>query len=268
MPGFRRNRHKVNWLIDLALWGYVVSILFLEFCGLSCVILLPRGPLSIGALIPLKYFYFPVEIFITSIQLYGGVVLLNGVLLAGANILTYLLYVTVFFTRELRLGKRKYLSHNSIRNQLNIVLVYRAFQLLHQNAMCFMGLFLVACNATFMMAPIYINFALLRYWHELVFEIKIILVVGTFLLYIFWSILLELGRIFMERGKKVIGSWKRFNWGNKEDNKYMKKFVNSCQPILLSYGKQFVVGRVAVLNYSRGVVRGTMRTLLTTKRKL
>jgi len=76
---------------------------------------------------------------------------------------------------------------------------------------------------------------------------------------------LEFGRFLFCRGTKVIKSWKVDEKNYQGESKVMKKFARSCKPIVLSYGKQFVVGRVSVLVFFRGIVRGTFRALLATK---
>jgi len=46
----------------------------------------------------------------------------------------------------------------------------------------------------------------------------------------------------------------------------MKKFQKACKPIVVGYGKQFVIGKTSLFTFQRGVTRGTVRLLLTCKK--
>lgn len=269
MPQFHPNRAKINKVIEtlLLLFFLCMSILDIFLCLLT--IAFPRGPTTINIVIPKQYFNSLLKVASILIHCYAITMAVTNVAILGGSIMVYLIYCSLFLTRELRVGRARYRTSDCLRQPENIILVYRSFQVLHENCMCFLGIFLVCCNAIFMMSAISINFVLLRYWQVMHVTSKAPLSLGTVLLMGFWSILLELGKTFFVRGTKVILSWKRHTvWNsNPRRNKEMRKFAKSCKPILVSYGRQFVVGRVSVINFFRGVVRGTQRALLTTSRK-
>ncbi len=91
------------------------------------------------------------------------------------------------------------------------------------------------------------------------------MIIGDLLVMGYWTFFLEIGCLFYVGGSKTLESWKRHNWGFQEQNRLMKRFCRSCKLIFFSYGRQFVVGKLSVLNYYKGVERGIFRSLLTVR---
>ncbi|CAL8092434.1 unnamed protein product [Orchesella dallaii] len=60
----------------------------------------------------------------------------------------------------------------------------------------------------------------------------------------------------------AIKSWKYVNWGSKEENVRMAKFQKSCKPWAVGYRKVYVIRKLTVLKWNRGIMRGTFRALL------
>jgi len=120
-------------------------------------------------------------------------------------------------------------------------------------------------NGVVMLISMYCYFVLIRFWSDLKLVSKALLLLWTVLITSSWLVGLEIGKILLIKGNKVLGSCKGDIWGNRRENKTMKKFNRSCKPVLICYGKQFVIGRVSLFVFCRGVTRGTCRLLLTTK---
>lgn len=236
-----------------------------RFVCILLAVLQPRSLLAIGQLIPETYFYFPVAVPIIFYHVYITIAAACSVPIVGCGALLYCFYITII-TSELRLGRRRYKSEGTLRMLRNTMHVFRCLQTFHANVMCLFGPYLVVFNATFMMSTIYVNFVLMRYWHELESVTKFVLLLLNFILVAFYLVVLELGCIFRVGGMKMLKSWNRVKWSRYEfENKEMKAFHRSCKPLLLCWGNLFVIGRESILVYGRGVIRGTFRALLTAK---
>jgi len=234
------------------------------FLFTSLLVYDPTIAIFLGDLIPTQYFTFPTK---TLVILFHGYLLLVahvGILLVGESIIVYGCYITPIIILELSIGRSSYRMHESIRNFSNIQIVYRSLQVLHANALSITGIYIVISNALFMVTSVYCNFVLIRYWNRLEMLSKGQLLIWSFLFIGAWAFVMELGRFLFAKGSKSLRSWNGDKWGNVRENKLMKKFCRSCKPIAVCNGRQFVIGRVSILVFFRGVTRGTFRALLTT----
>lgn len=263
MNGFDPETSSLNWKVDTALLVYISVMAFLNGLLWTIITLRPRGPATLGALIPEKYFNVYCVVLIVVSHFYGVTSVISSVSCFGQMIFAFLVYVTLFLTQELRLGRMKYLTDSKLRTPMHLVKIFRSFQVLHSHIMSFLGIYVVICNATFVTTSIYLNFVLLNFWEELESLTIMILLWGSIMVPFVWSGFLDFGRVFFVRGKKMMGSWSKQKLGGSiKERKVMKKFIKSCQPILISYGNQFVIGKLSVPVFFRGVIRGTQRTLL------
>lgn len=172
----------------------------------------------------------------------------------------------LFYAFELGLGRSKYRCSDDLRNNSeNLCREYRAVQILHKIFITLFGPYFLIFNASVMTSLIYLCFVLIRYWNLLNVYTKAPLIVGLFLNSTVWTNTLVMGKILSLQGSKVLKSWNRKSWGTKKENRVMVKFGRSCKPLLLCYGKQFVIGKGSLFAFYRGVMRGTVRALLTTR---
>lgn len=253
---------RFNQIFNSLVICFISQMVFI--CMMTLVIISFDG---IGAVSLVHVFSTPtilIKVVIIPLQCYITTILFTNITIQGVLVLIYLVYISRFLTQEMCLGLTSYRTDCKLRISGNLRIVYRSFQILHEYIMRSYELFLVACNGVYMYAVIYFNFTLIRYWSELHPASKMLLLFSSIGIIGFWLAVLELGRRFFVGGKKLLQSWKGRKWEG--SNIIMKKFVCSCRPILVSYGKQFVVGSFCVLNYFRGVVRGTQRVLLASKR--
>lgn len=269
MPNFNADKAHINKIIDLFLAQYIWGQYNLMGLLTLFVIFFPRSGLTINLIFPDAWFDFlPFQIGQIFCHCYFLTFVLVNNLCIGVPVMAYLAYFTQFLTKELRVGLKSYRTVNKLRTPAHLQIVFRSLQVLHTYAFTFMGKLIILCNATMMITPVSINLVLIRYWSEMDLFTIAPLLLASGLIVGFWTVTLELGRVFFLKGGKTMGSWKRANWGNigMREKVIMKKFTKSCKPILMQYGKQFTIKRVSVLVYFRGVVRGTMRALLTTKK--
>jgi len=267
LGNYGRIQNKRESSSNLAIFLECFSCFFFICYIILTLVLIcnPRGLFFIGDLVPLKYYHFPVPLLIIIFHAYLFFACHLVCLTVGTATLVYGSYIMPILIRELRMGRSKYKLKDSLRKPENIRHAYRCLQVLHANVFEVLGLFFVASNASFTIATLFCNFVLIKYWNQLQIFSKLQLLAWTVIFMSFWACVLELGRFLFSRGYKVLSSWKMNVKASTQERKLMQKFLRSCKPIVLSYGKQFVIGRVSVLVFFRGVVRGTFRALLTTK---
>lgn len=265
LPRFNPSKSKVLLILDVLMGSFMFGIVFTAIsCGMF-VILRPRSVTFLGQLVPEKYFYFPVQVLVIFYHIYVIIAASCSIVIVGCGALLYCFYIAMI-TAELRLGRRKYESEDTLRKLRNTMHVYRCLQTFHANVICLYGPYLVLFNATFMLSTIYVNFVLIGYWGEMEALTKAILLLFNVIIVAFYLIILELGCVFSVGGMKLLKSWKRVKWSMYEiENKEMGAFQRSCRPILLCWGNHFVIGRQSIIVYGRGVTRGTFRALLTIK---
>lgn len=268
MPKFDTSTAGGKFLcLDIILMLFYIECILLYFGIVVYLVYDPQAIIFLGALIPSDYFCFPVAMPIVLFHAYifGG--MCCSIAAIGGPIIMYAFYMYFMINQEMRLGRKNYTTNNEFRKSAKIRLFYRAFQIIHQQAMInnFLGFYILVANAFFMATAIYLTFVLIRYWSELQFISKAPLIIGHILSLGYWTLMLQIGCMFYVSGSKTLGSWKRHNWGFQEQNRLMLKFHRSCTLVLFSYGKQFVIGRLSVLNYYKGVERGTYRALLMLK---
>ncbi|CAL8068412.1 unnamed protein product [Orchesella dallaii] len=265
-PSTAQNKREKYLLAILAVlvYNHVVSFI------LTALMIAhdSQGAIFLGNLVPEKYYVFPIPLLVGIIQCYLYLICHIIFLLSCTAIIVYSYYVTPFLTKKLRRRTKTNGTKNSfsLPKSKKIQHVYRCLQLLQANVFGVIGIFVVILNASYMLAIIFCNFVMIRYWSDLKIAAKSALLIWTIFFTGFWCTVMELGRFYFLKGTKTINSWKGGGWGDPKENKLMRKFVKSCKPIVIGYGKQFVLGRVSIIVFFRGVGRGIFRALLTTKK--
>ncbi|CAL8085930.1 unnamed protein product [Orchesella dallaii] len=201
----------------------------------------------------LKMILFPIQMSV-PFAVYGALVMIYT--------LVYSATVIPFFTNELRIGTGQYKTLDSLRTPKNLMATFRSFQLLHQIAMSCFGVFIVPCQTTFSNLILFSNFMFIRHRAELQPETNCMLIGWSTLCLLFWMYVLELGGRLHSRGREVLKSWKFHNFGDKNVNRCMSKFRKSCRPLALNFGRTYVIRRLSVLKFIRGLTVGTFRLLL------
>lgn len=269
LPSFDKERDILNIVIDTAFLSFILTCFgVFGFCILICCYYDPRAAIFLGRLIPLKYFTPTFGVFITALHSYIILVASFNVLVLGMYVLLYIFYSTYILTRELRLGRAKYRAEGTLREADNLRHIYRALQICNILAMEIFGKFIFIFHGGFTILPIYVSTVLTHHWEQFqVFEIAPLLIFSPFAI-LFWTVVLEVGGYLYVKGRIIIASWRRIegHWKSKVEAKLMRRFANSCTPITLCYGKRFVVKNLTLLKYHKGVARGILRALLTTKK--
>lgn len=262
MPTLDPDRCHFNRVVDRLITLFITILFLIYVCAALFVCIKPRGPLTFGELVPLEYFNWLTYTFIVVVNLYIVTLVITNICALGCSWLIYLIYFAYFLPRELCLNNRQYKTVSTLREIDQMCHVYRSFQVLHVTVSYVTGIVLLLCNAVFMSTIMYSNFTLAKNWSSFSMLIKVMILLISPTITIFWVVLLDIGRRLGDGTAKLLLSWKVHAWETKKERKLMSRFRKSCKPIKLSCGMQFVVGRTSVLKFLKGVTRGTMRALL------
>lgn len=232
----------------------------------TCYILLDvDGVTNLAILFPAGKIFTPIKCVYILIHLYMLAIVFLACNLMVAYTITYCYYITIFYTIELRLGQKPsiYRTVSKLRDKPeNLCLTYRAFQVLNQYLLEFFGPILLITHGGMMYMTCICNVVLLRYWDYMEPLAKAPVITGGLVCVLAWTFVLEFGRLLFSKGTKVISSWSKKDWKNVHASKLMKTFQKSCKPLVLAYGSSFVIKKLTMLNFYKGISRGTMRLLL------
>jgi len=196
LGNYGRIQNKKESSSNLAIFFECFSCFFFVCYIILTLVLVynPRGLFFLVDLVPLKYYHFPVPLLIIIFHAYIFFVCHLVCLTVGTATLVYGSYIMPILIRELRMGRSKYKLKDSLRKPENIRHIYRCLQVLHANVFEVLGLFLVASNASCMIATLFCNFVLIKYWNQLQILSKLQLLAWTVIFMSFWACVLELGR--------------------------------------------------------------------------
>lgn len=250
----------------------MICFLYCTLCAnmwicLSLGIWIKPEALSLEFFLPKEYCFGIVRTAVWMVQSYSLLTLMAGPMIVGCLGLIYLYYIANILIRELPLGLPKYSTNDILRQPYHIRLVYRSMQICNSQVMGVFGFVFLFGQVSFSVSPMYINFILIRYWDNLHISLCMFFFLWLLFCLSFWSVILQIGGYLFVKGRKTISTWKRFQgWKSKEEEREMKKFAKSCTPIVICFGKQYVVKKFTLLKYHKGVGRGILRALLATKK--
>lgn len=241
----------------------IIILVALVWLSLSTFyILFPTFPIQFGYIFPASncWTILCVCIHIYSVLLYFWhyAVILISAALYGAITLPLV-------SHELKCGQKSYASVATLREPANLIKVYRANQLFHIKFNICVGKILLPAQTMLTLLFIFSCYMLIRMKSSMeLFQFclfVVLAVIGSFGLGIF---LIIFGYVHLN-GNKVLNSWKRYTWSSKRERVLMNKFRVSCKPIMICWGKAFIVRKVSVLVFVRGLTRGLVRDLLSIK---
>lgn len=157
-----------------------------------------------------------------------------------------------------------YFSSLQKRGEQYFTLYYRRLQLLHSLMVELGGPGLIPTQTLVMKMVVACAYLFVRQWAQLRWNTIVILSSWTQVVWLGWSLVLILSGKFYVLSEAALGSWKRIKWppNQKGCGKLILKFRRSCQPLAVQSGKMFVVRKITILKFQRGVVRGIFRALL------
>lgn len=267
MPLFDRNKSKLNFYVDGILICLAISSLNFVLLGFLYCLMYPKDLIFIGQLIPHQlYFYIPFGLIVAAYH--GYLLAVNYIIICSTASMqiVYLMYLTFFITNLRINSKKAYQTDHLLRQPQNLRIVYRSLQILHNNFLCFMGIYWFLFYCMFYTIPIIVNVLLLNHWNQLSRIMVVLLGFGGFSTVLFSMVYSEIGKYLWVQGNKNFDSWakKEFNV-SKFEKKVMRKFCRSLKPILLRHGNSFVIGRITQFIYVKSLILYTFKALIAFK---
>ncbi|CAL8146820.1 unnamed protein product [Orchesella dallaii] len=157
-------------------------------------------------------------------------------------------------------------TSNEFQKIVNITFNYRKLELLHLKLTHLWREFLLPMESLVLMLGVFGNFTLITYTEILTPLNAVIILIWILIATSLVLLGLNFCGALYTRGFDVLSSMRNKDWGSTINNKIMKKFVKSCRPIQIGYGRMYAIRKLSVLKYMRTLTRGTMRVLLTLKK--
>lgn len=263
LPSFQPNKSRYMKFMDI---GILLISLFFIFCDVLFTLFFiayPTLPHLFGSLLPSdKLFLLPI---LHLYHVYSNTILLTQIYL---NVTVMFIYGCVYLPiviPELRLGRSKYRTSNALRKPDTLIWVYRMVQIIQEVVNQLVGRLLVPSQALFTLEFIFGCYTIIRHTRDLLLIAVLTISIWSIVPSLLWAGFLYSGGYLNSSGRKILNSWKYHHWPNKQVKQSMSKFVRSCRPLALCYGTIFVIRRQTLLIFLRGLIRGLMRALLTTK---
>ncbi len=263
MPDLQPNKDRFNTLLDS--FNVFVLLGIVEFGVIFGLVLIhnPRSLIFLGSLVPDEYYSYYTFGLVTILYSLNYMIRIDLCLLTCLYfIITYLYCVTIFLTRELRLGAMQYRTIEKLRKPEDLRIVYRSFQVLNENVSCFMGQFFYILHGACIVYPVFDIALLIHCWNTLSPLTKGVLFFGIPSTVGLWTFFLQMCKYLFIRGNKILVSWKHNNWKDKHEKRLMKRFIKSCRLILLKHENYIVFGRMTQFIYIQSIMRWTFKVLL------
>ncbi|CAL8140113.1 unnamed protein product [Orchesella dallaii] len=268
MPDFNAEKYKVNKLFSGILMALTI---YCPICGfiISChYIPFYDWPVYLISNVPQEYRSFPLIIvfgidYFYALQMTWSLLLINAVCLLTTGLYNWLL-LNEFVCRNGEVQGQKTVSR--FRDISEIQVNYRKFELMNLKLLKLYCGIIIPLEGVILNLALFSNFSLIMYKHLLTPINAAILVLWTVAGTGFVLVgLTYCGALYL-KGVKVLGSMKKKDWGSARNNKLMKKFVKSCIPIQIGYGRMYVIRKVSVFKFLRSLTKGTVRVLLMCKK--
>jgi hypothetical protein len=167
--------------------------------------------------------------------------------------------------KEVEIKNKRYRTKSFLRSPKNLLLEYRILQALQYNVNQVFGLTVLPFNALVGQFVIFSIVTLIRNWDDLDVYSIYVLAAASFMCITFWSFLLEVCGQQDSLCKQVLKSWKNAQFHNSFEAKYFFKMRKACPIIQIGVPGTFTIKRKTVLNFMKGISRGTFRALMALK---
>jgi len=164
---------------------------------------------------------------------------------------------------KVKLPSSQYRTHPSLREENNILRVYRSIECLHKRAMHIYGYCILLMHLLSGKVVLYCNYTLIRHRNQLGPFQSIFLALTAVNLFLAWTMTLEAAGRFHQDASKVFKSWRSMKHRSAFKKKLMTKQIKSMRPLVVSGRDYFKIKRLTVLKFFMANVKGTFRALLT-----
>jgi hypothetical protein len=172
--------------------------------------------------------------------------------------------------RELEItsnNPKRYKTKLSLRRPDTLLLEYRLLETIVFNANELYGHYTLPTNALVGQFVIFANVTMIRDWVELDGYSICVLSATSLVIMCFWVTVLEVCGKEYSMGMRVLKSWKYLKFQSSVEAKYFHKVKKTCPVIQIGLAGFFTVKRKTVLNFMKGISRGTFRALIALKKK-
>lgn len=265
MPTHDWRRSKQDKLYNIVIVAVLVILYAAAITICVHYFLFPHSSIYFSYLVP-------EHLFSTNMYISCGLVfvvpvfgVLTQVALIAVHGFSLIFYMQPIIRTELRLGLRqnRYSTQNELREISNLFLVWRSLQCLVLSFTRSIGLFIVPLQMIFMQLSLFAIVMMFLHWKALHVTTKAMLVLVSSIATVGWIIFLRFAAMVFQHTKGTLGSWKLSRFEDKQSIRlYAKKFKRSCKPLSIGTEGFYHVRPVSVLNFLRGLCRGTVRALL------
>lgn len=259
LPSHIPEKSKRIQFFEIFVAFMLVSATMIFIGVVAFFVLFPTFPNLVGSIFPTCSIWV---ICWTFAHIYFALICSFQVLFILVCAAIYGIVLMPVVTHEFHLNSKSYASTTSLREPVNLTTAYRANQIFHNKLNNCLGNILFPIQTMSTLLFIFSSYMLIRLRAEmgpLQISVLSVLAIGGSTI---WSIVLEIFGYINYNGNKVLASWKRTDWKNKWEWKFMAKFRVSCRPIMICWGKTYIIRMVSLLVYLRGLTRGLVRTLL------
>jgi len=156
----------------------------------------------------------------------------------------------------------RYLTRNKLRKPCNLSREYLCVELLHKQAMYIYGVLTIIGQALTVQFVSYCNYTLLRNWNELEMVMKVLIIMMTIDMTLFWGVTLEVSGRFYVNSTRALESWRLLRLDSAEEIVFMEKFKKRCKPLAHGLEGYRKITRLSILEFIGCIARITIRALL------
>lgn len=265
-PHHDPNNSKFPILVDFILVYFSINLILTQLISSLVIYLFNNAPMFPCYLLPDSS---PLLIKVPLCFLYPCYVaflLFSNSLVIILTCFAYGIFFVPFVVRELRVDRKSYKSVPELRQPSGLMPAYRSSQILQNQVNGLMGYFILPSQTMVTQIILLNTFTLITQSQHMSIPTLALMCVWTLTVAVFWSVILLMGGYLHFYGVKILTSWKYHAWPTKRDKKLMSKFRKSCPPIQVNFQKAYVIKRLTVLKFIRGLSRGILRILLTLKK--
>lgn len=179
----------------------------------------------------------------------------------------YAVTVVPFVIWEFRVDRKtsKYFALSGLRRPPTIWHAWRTVQVLQLKVNDLLGVYIVPSQTLFGKMVVFATYHIFKHHKDMPRFTSMLLLAWTVGVTVFWCAILLMGGYLHFFTGKVLSSWKYNNWNelSRHERKIMRKFRKSCLPLYIGYGKTYIIKRLSVLKFIRGLTVSIFRALLT-----
>lgn len=240
-PLFFKRTERFLALFNTLVWFVLIAIwLFILYE--------PDFPSLPGNVLPLTWLFFPINILL---PMYFTLMALLTLVPVCHIFLLYSGIVIPLFAKQLTL------DHDCLHFNMDcLIATYRAFQVLQLRVVNqYIGKMLIPGQAVVMVTSVFAGYVVLKFKTNISIMNRLLMLIFAVIVPWLWAVVLVVGGLLQLKGINILYSWKRHRI-HRADGKLLRKFYRSCSPIMVSYGKTFVLTRLSLPVYLKNIIRG------------